>query len=359
MSTGTTHPPLEEGLPFAHIDNITALIAYAYRNQASDLHLEPGEKHFHIRMRQFGLLTSVYKGAPHHASRLSTQIKVMADLDIAEQRMPQDGRIQFPVTSTHSLDIRVSTCPTVFGEKIVLRLLDPKAHVRSFAELGMDGDQLAHLLHAIEQPNGLVLVTGPAGSGKTTTLYAVLNALNKNTRNIATIEDPVEIALPGINQVPVFAKLNLSFARVLRSLMRQDPDVIMIGEIRDRETAEIAIQAAQTGHLVLSTLHAASGLEALNRLSYMGVARYELLSALHLLVSQRLLRTPGTGRTGVFECLPITPAVKQYMLENKFLSYPELRRHVPLTTLREAALNKVKQDVVVLSEVNRVVPAEP
>ena len=344
-----------EPLPFTEIVHISVVILYAYEQKASDLHFEPGETNYHIRMRQDGMLRSIFLGAPHHASRINTQLKVMAELDIAEQRVPQDGRISFAVKAAHLLNIRVSTCPTAHGEKIVLRLLDPKAHIHTFTELGFQESQRDQFTQAIEQPNGLILVTGPAGSGKSTTLYSALNALNKNTRNIATIEDPVEITLPGINQVPVFAKLNLTFARILRSLIRQDPDVIMIGEIRDRETAEIAIQAAQTGHLVLSTLHASSALEAVNRLAHMGIARYELLSALHLVVAQRLLRTGQAGRTGVFECLPITPAVKRYILTHEDLSYAELQAVEPMVTLRAAALHKAQQNIVSLAEVNRVV----
>ena len=348
----------QDDLPFTHIENIGVVILYAYQHQASDLHFEPGEAGYHIRMRQDGVLSSVYRGEAHHGSRINTQIKVLAELDIAEQRIPQDGRISFALTSAHQLNIRVSTCPTAHGEKIVLRLLDPKAHVRTFGELGLEDAQRAILGHALGRPNGLILVTGPAGSGKTTTLYSALTTLNKNTRNIATIEDPVEITLPGVNQVPVFAKLNLTFARILRSLIRQDPDVIMIGEIRDRETAEIAIQAAQTGHLVLSTLHSASALEAINRLVHMGITRYELLSTLHLVIAQRLLRTQTTGRIGVFECLPITPAIRQYILSHDYLSYPELAKYETILTLRAAALNKVKGNIVSLAEVDRVVAPE-
>jgi type IV pilus assembly protein PilB len=309
-------------------------------------------------MRHDGVLVPLFRGPLHHATRINTQIKVMAELDIAEQRVPQDGRIHFVVDPSRYLNIRVSTCPTVFGEKIVMRLLDPKAHVRSFSELGLEPEQQEMLNRVIEQPNGLILVTGPAGSGKSTTLYSALNAMNRHSRNIATIEDPVEITLPGINQVPVFTKLNLTFSRVLRSLIRQDPDVIMIGEIRDRETAEIAIQAAQTGHLVLSTLHASSALEAINRLAHMGIPRYELLTTLRLVIAQRLLRLPQAGRTGVFECLPITPAVKRYVLTTEYLSYAELLQCENLFTLRAAALKKVQDNVVTLAEVNRVVPQE-
>ena len=347
-----------ELLPFTSVDHVSSVITYAYEHKASDLHFEPSEHHFHIRMRQDGLLQSVFRGEHRHASRLNTQLKVMADLDVAEQRVPQDGRIQFSVAETHNLSIRVSTCPTVFGEKIVLRLLDPKAHVRSFVELGLDEAQRALLTKTIALPNGLILVTGPSGSGKTTTLYSALNSLNRNSRNIATIEDPVEITLPGINQVAVFPRINLSFARILRSLIRQDPDVLMIGEIRDRETAEIAIQAAQTGHLVLSTLHSATGLEAINRLAHMGIPRYELVSSLRLVVAQRLLRTPATGRLGVFEFLPVTAAVKKYVLTEPYLSYAGLLQHEKIATLRDAALHHVAQNRVDLAEADRVIPEE-
>ncbi len=346
----------KEALAFAQIDNVGAVILHAYQHKASDLHFEPGKAGYHIRMRQDGLLQSIFVGATHHAARINTQLKVMAELDIAEQRVPQDGRISFALDPTHHLNIRVSTCPTTYGEKIVLRLLDPKAHVRSFLELGLEDAQRELLTQAIGHPNGLILVTGPAGSGKTTTLYSALSSLNNNARNIATIEDPVEITLAGINQVPVNVKLNLSFARALRTLMRQDPDIIMIGEIRDRETAEIAIQAAQTGHLVMSTLHSASALEAINRLAHMGIARYELLSSLHLVVAQRLLRTQTTGRVGVYECLPITSLTRKYVLSNEFLSYHGLQQHEPVHTLRTAAMNKVKENIVTLAEVNRVIP---
>ncbi len=348
----------KDSLPFGHIDHISDVIIYAYQHHASDLHFEPGEAHYHIRMRLNGLLSSIFKGPMGNASRLVTQLKVMAQLDIAEQRLPQDGRISFNLNSNHQLDIRVSTCPTLYGEKIVLRLLDPKAHIRSFAELGLDEKQSDLLSEALRKPNGLILVTGPTGSGKTTTLYSALHYLNQNTHNIATVEDPVEITLSGINQVPVHAKIHLSFAQILRALLRQDPDIIMIGEIRDKETAEIAIQAAQTGHLVLSTLHTSCALEAVNRLTHMGINRYELLSSLHLVIAQRLLRTQTIGRMGVYECLPITPQVKKYLLTQEDLSYCDLQQHETLTTLREAALHLVAQNLVSLNEVNRVVGYE-
>lgn len=350
--------PPQVPLPFTSIDQVNAVIAYAFEHRASDLHFEPAETNYHIRMRQDGLLLPLFVGEKSVGLRLNTQLKVLADLDIAEQRAPQDGRIHFPVADSRHLSIRVSTCPTIYGEKIVLRLLDTKAHVRTFAELGLDTDQTSLLEKTIALPNGLILVSGPSGSGKTTTLYSALNSLNNRTRNISTIEDPVEITLPGINQVPVFSRIDVSFARVLRSLIRQDPDVLMIGEIRDRETAEIAIQAAQTGHLVLSTIHSSSALEAINRLAHMGVPRYDLLSALRLIIAQRLLRTTTTGRVGVFEFLPINAAVREYVLTTNYLSYPGLLQKQPLTTLREAALAKVRDNIVNLAEADRVVPAE-
>jgi type IV pilus assembly protein PilB len=344
-------------LPFVHVEHISEIIVYAYQQHASDIHFEPGDARYHIRMRVHGLLQSIFSGPIHSSARFTTQIKVMAQLDIAEQRLPQDGRITFNV-ATHQLDIRVSTCPTLYGEKIVLRLLDPKTHIRNFHELGLDEIQARIFSQALEKPHGLILVTGPTGSGKTTTLYSALHSLNQNTHNIATVEDPVEITLPGINQVPVQAHINLTFARILRSLLRQDPDIIMIGEIRDKETAEIAIAAAQTGHLVLSTLHTSNALEAINRLVHMGISRYELLSTLHLIIAQRLLRLKTVGRIGIYECLPITSAVKKYILSHQDLSYQALQNHETVMTLRQAALMKVSANLVCLTEVDRMVAHE-
>lgn len=349
---------MQDALPFTHIEHISDVIRYAHQHHASDIHFEPGENAYHIRMRQNGLLTSIFIGAAHCAARVNTQLKVMAQLDIAEQRLPQDGRISFNLMGAHQIDIRVSTCPTLYGEKIVLRLLDPKAHIRSFTQLGLEDSQQVLLQQALAKPHGLILVTGPTGSGKTTTLYSALHALNQNTHNIATVEDPVEITLPGINQVPVHAKINLTFARVLRSLLRQDPDIIMIGEIRDIETAEIAIAAAQTGHLVLSTLHTSSTLESINRLNHMGINRYELLTTLTLVIAQRLLRTHNLGRIAVYECLAITNEIRQYLLAHEQVTMQELQSYAPMITLREAALNKVKQNTVSIEEVNRVVGYE-
>jgi type IV pilus assembly protein PilB len=343
-------------LPFIHIDHINEIIHYAHEKRASDIHLEPHDNEYRIRIRQDGLLTVIFSGSHTLASRINTQIKVMAGLDIAEQRLPQDGRITFLLNNHHALDIRVSTCPTLYGEKIVLRILDQRSQIRPLETLGLMKSQEALLLLALQKTQGLILVTGPTGSGKTTTLYTALHLLNQSTHNIATVEDPVEIALPGINQVGVHAKINLTFARVLRSLLRQDPDIILIGEIRDKETAEIAIQAAQTGHLVLSTVHASSTLETINRLMHMGIARYELLSTLNLIVAQRLLRKKeGTGRMGVYECLPITEKVRRYLLNEESITLDALKQHEPIITLLDAAMDKVHHNQVTLAEVKRVI----
>ncbi len=343
-------------LPFDYIAHISDVILYAYQHRASDLHFEPGANHYQIRMRQHGLLTLIFRGSLDIAARITTQLKVMAQLDIAEQRLPQDGRISFMRHTAHPLDIRINCCPTLFGEKIVLRLLDQNTQVRSLNALGLTLEQMNIFQHALARPQGLILVTGPTGSGKTTTLYTALHCLNQDTQHIVTVEDPIEITVPGVTQIPVHEKINLNFARILRSVLRQDPDIIMVGEIRDKETAEIAIQAAQTGHLVLSTLHASNGLETINRLVHMGIARYELISSLSLIIAQRLLRTlAGKERIGVYECIPMTPAVKQYLIHEHAPAYSTLKQHVPCLTLREAALQKVALGLTSLTEVNRMV----
>lgn len=349
---------LSSAQAFAHIDHISDVILYAYQQQASDLHFEPGKTDYRIRMRQDGLLVPIFSGAKAVAARINTQLKVMAQLDITEQRLPQDGRLSFAIDAQQQLDIRVSTCPTLYGEKIVLRLLDQNAQVRSLDQLGLLPAQKNLLQNALSQAQGFILVAGPTGSGKTTTLYTALHLLNQASHNIATVEDPIEITLPGINQVPVHAKIDLSFARILRSLLRQDPDIIMIGEIRDKETAEIAIQAAQTGHLVLSTLHAASSLEAINRLTHMGIPRYELTSTLTLVIAQRLLKKKEAGRVGVYECLPMNAKTAQYLLTQQHLSIATFKQQAELVTLREAALEKMAQGLVTLTEINRVLTHE-
>src|SRR3990167_4996825 len=262
LSPFSTHLIQEDLIDFA--DHI---IEDALQKNASDIHIEPYEKTCRIRYRRDGLLYEVANAPLSTAFRLITRLKVLAKLDISARRLPQDGHFQF-----HQRDIRVNTCPTIFGEKMVLRLLDLTQISLNIEHFGFNEQQKKLFLHKISQPNGMILVTGPTGSGKTVTLYSALNYLNTAEKNISTVEDPVEIQLNGINQVNINSKIHLEFSTILRTLLRQDPDVVMVGEIRDKDTAEIAIQAAQTGHLVLSTLHTNSALETINRLQSMGIA---------------------------------------------------------------------------------------
>lgn len=320
---------------------VNQLIAEAILRNASDIHIEPFPDLCRIRYRELGVLRVATELPSVLAGRMAARLKVMAGLDIAEKRLPQDGRFQFQGT-----DIRISTCPVLVGEKCVLRLLKSPHALPEMAHTGMSATQQTLYSRALSQPQGMILVTGPTGSGKTVTLYAGLNHINRPEKNISTVEDPVEIRFPGINQVNVNPRAGLHFATVLRALLRQDPDVIMVGEIRDAETAHIATQAAQTGHLVLSTLHAGKADEALTRMTAMGVPASLVQSSVRLVIAQRLFRVlckhckipivpdrnlfpeiihagkrriyaPGgcehctegfSGRTAIFECLPVTPA---------------------------------------------------
>lgn len=267
---------------------VDQLIIDACNKTASDIHIEPYEQHSRIRFRCNGLLQQIAMIPPHLALRAAARIKVMANLNITERRLPQDGRILFQ--HENKINIRVNTCPTLFGEKIVLRLLDSQQIQLDLDTLNLSPLQQKTFLQKLNQPQGLILVTGPTGSGKTTTLYTALNYLNMVEKNISSAEDPVEIQLPNINQVSINPKIGLDFAEILRTFLRQDPDVIMIGEIRDKETATIAIQAACTGHLVLSTLHTNNAIEAIMRLQAMGLSTYTLVQSLTLLIAQRLIR---------------------------------------------------------------------
>ncbi|WP_392893572.1 type II secretion system ATPase GspE [Pseudomonas migulae] len=269
---------------------INALLSEAVREQASDVHLETFEHSLSVRMRVDGQLREMLRPRRELATLLVSRIKVMARLDIAEKRIPQDGRIALRLAG-HEVDVRVSTLPSAHGERVVLRLLDKQAGRLDLQRLGMPGDTLADLCQLLARPHGILLVTGPTGSGKTTSLYAALSSLNDQTRNILTVEDPIEYHLPGVGQMPVNPKVDMTFARGLRAILRQDPDVVMVGEIRDRETAEIAVQASLTGHLVLSTLHTNSAVGAVTRLVDMGVDAYLLASSLVGILAQRLLRT--------------------------------------------------------------------
>ena len=269
---------------------INALLSEAVREHASDVHLETFEQYLSVRMRVDGQLREMLRPRRELATLLVSRIKVMARLDIAERRVPQDGRIALRLAG-HEVDVRVSTLPSAHGERVVLRLLDKQAGRLDLQRLGMPEETLATLRQLLGKPHGILLVTGPTGSGKTTSLYAALSSLNDQTRNILTVEDPIEYHLPGIGQMPVNPKVDMTFARGLRAILRQDPDVVMVGEIRDRETAEIAVQASLTGHLVLSTLHTNSAVGAVTRLADMGVDTYLLASSLVGILAQRLLRT--------------------------------------------------------------------
>jgi type IV pilus assembly protein PilB len=278
---------------------VNALLAEAVRRRASDIHIEPYDHTLRIRLRVDGVLGEVAPPPPGLASAIATRVKVMAQLDIAERRLPQDGRLRLSLEGG-DVDVRVSVLPTLFGEKLVLRLLDRGGVERRLDALGLEPGTLAHLRAALARPHGLVLVTGPTGSGKTTTLYAALAALNTTAINICTVEDPIEIHLHGVNQVATRDDLGLSFAITLRALLRQDPDVIMVGEIRDLDTADIAVKAALTGHLVLSTLHTNDAPSAVTRLLDMGIPPFLVAGALGLVLAQRLVRVlcPRCSRAG-------------------------------------------------------------
>ena len=269
---------------------INKVLVDAIRRGASDIHFEPYETEYRVRLRIDGILKQVAKVQVKLQQRIAARLKVMAQLDIAEKRVPQDGRIKLNLSKAKQIDFRVSTLPTLFGEKIVLRILDASAAKLGIEKLGYEEDQKKLFLDAIAKPYGMVLVTGPTGSGKTVSLYTALNILNNDTRNISTVEDPVEIRVPGINQVQMNVKRGMTFAAALRSFLRQDPDVIMVGEIRDLETAEIAVKAAQTGHMVLTTLHTNDAPQTIARLMNMGIAPFNITSSVTIVIAQRLAR---------------------------------------------------------------------
>ena len=361
---------------------------------ASDLHFEPFEKFYRIRFRVDGVLREISQPPIAIKEKLASRIKVISRLDISEKRVPQDGRMKLSVSGTRSIDFRVSTLPTLFGEKIVMRILDGSQAQLGIDALGYDPDQKALLLDAIHRPYGMVLVTGPTGSGKTVSLYTCLNILNKPGINIATAEDPAEINLPGINQVNINERAGLTFPVALRAFLRQDPDIVMVGEIRDLETADIAIKAAQTGHMVFSTLHTNDAPSTLTRLLNMGVAPFNIASAVSLITAQRLARrlcsckqpepiavdaflaagfaetdlsgwTPyravgcercnGSGykgRVGVYQVMPISEAIEAIILaQGTALEVEAQAKREGVRTLREAGLMKVKQGLTSLDEI--------
>ena len=375
---------------------INKVLLDGIRKGASDIHFEPYETKYRIRYRLDGVLIQAASPPIQMSRRLSSRLKVMAGLDIAEKRVPQDGRIKLNLSRKKSIDFRVSTCPIMFGEKVVLRILDSSAAQLGIERLGFDKDQQETFYNSVTKPYGMILVTGPTGSGKTVTLYTALNILNDEGRNISTVEDPVEIRVSGINQVQQNTKQGMTFARALRSFLRQDPDVIMVGEIRDLETAEIAIKAAQTGHLVFSTLHTNDAPQSITRLMNMGVPTYNITSAINLVIAQRLMRTlhkckqPDDmpkeallqagfkedeidklrifkpvgcadcnagykGRSGIFEVMPISDTIARIILEEgNALRIAQQAREEGIDDLRRSALYKVADGTTDLIETNRV-----
>ena len=370
----------------------------AIRRGASDIHFEPYEKTYRVRFRMDGVLKEIAQPPVTLAQKLSARLKVMSRLDIAERRVPQDGRIKMKLSKTRAIDFRVSTCPTLFGEKIVMRILDPSQAMLGIESLGYEGFQKVLYEKFLAKPQGMILVTGPTGSGKTVSLYTGLNILNREDTNISTAEDPAEINLPGVNQVNVNPKVGLTFAAAMRAFLRQDPDVIMVGEIRDLETAEIAIKAAQTGHLVLSTLHTNDAPQTLTRLVDMGVKPYAIATSVSLIIAQRLARrlcaqckqpmdvpeeallkegfthedvknglrifapkgcsacTDGyKGRTGIYQVLPISDSIARIILAGG--SAPEIGDQAAkegVWDLRRSGLEKVRVGLTSLEEVNSV-----
>ncbi|MCX7122864.1 MAG: GspE/PulE family protein [Gammaproteobacteria bacterium] len=295
------------------LKGLDALLHWAVAEHISDLHIEPMQSEVRIRIRMDGVLHSVVSLPIRYAAVLLSKVKMLAHLDIAEKRQPQDGRFELKQEG-RIVNARISTCPTLFGEKAVLRLLALQDHFLDLIELGMTRQQLLAVEEVIQSPHGLVIVTGPTGSGKTMTLYSLLARLNQTNRNLISVEDPIEMVLPGMNQIQIQEKAGIDFKTILRSLLRQDPDVLMIGEIRDAETAEIAIKAAQTGHLVLSTLHTQSSRQALSRLEQLGIPHYLVLETARLFIAQRLVKKEEMrGRTGIFEMLKVSPERQDYV----------------------------------------------
>jgi type IV pilus assembly protein PilB len=370
----------------------------AIKRGASDIHFEPYEKHYRIRLRQDGVLTEIARPPVALSMKVSARLKVMARLDIAERRIPQDGRIKMKLSKNRAIDFRVNTCPTLYGEKVVCRLLDPSSAQLGIDALGYEEEQKQTYLANLAKPYGMILVTGPTGSGKTVSLYTGLNILNTMDRNISTAEDPAEINVPGINQVNVNPKVGLTFASALRAFLRQDPDIIMVGEVRDLETAEIAIKAAQTGHLVLSTLHTNDAPKTLTRLVDMGVKPYAIASSVSLIIAQRLARklcsnckepvdvpaeallkegftqadidggvtvfaakgcgqcTSGyKGRVGIYQVMPVTETIGRIIMEGgNAIQIAQQSKKEGVADLRQSGLKKVKDGITSLAEINRV-----
>ncbi len=377
---------------------VNKVLLDAINKGASDIHFEPYEKSYRVRFRVDGVLKEVAAPPINMAPRLSARLKVMSRLDISERRVPQDGRIKLNLSKNRAIDFRVNTCPTLFGEKIVLRILDPNSAKLGVDALGFEPEQKKLFLEALHKPYGMFLVTGPTGSGKTVTLYTGVNILNIPDNNISTAEDPVEINLAGVNQVNVNSKVGLDFSSALRAFLRQDPDIILVGEIRDLETAEIAIKAAQTGHMVLSTLHTNDAPQTLTRLVNMGVPPYNIASAVNLIIAQRLARrlcneckqlldipkeallaegftekevaeglkiygpkgcdqcSDGyKGRVGIYQVMPLSEEMGRMIMEgSNAIELAEQAQKEGIPDLRQSGLLKVKNGITSLDELNRV-----
>lgn len=376
---------------------VNKVLLDAINKGASDIHFEPYEKIYQVRYRIDGELRRVQSPPVALGTRLAARVKVMSRLDLAERRVPQDGRIKLALSKTKAIDFRVSTCPTLFGEKICLRILDPSSAQLGIDALGYEPEQKDAYMKALAQPQGMVLVTGPTGSGKTVSLYTGLNILNTEDINISTAEDPAEINLPGINQVNVNPKVGLTFAAALKAFLRQDPDVVMVGEIRDLETAEIAIKAAQTGHLVLSTLHTNDAPQTIVRLMNMGVPAYNIASTISLIIAQRLARRlcsnckqPAEipraellkngfsdeqlndpdikimkavgcdlcdqgykGRTGIYQVMPFSEAMGRIIMEGgNAMDIAQQAQKEGIKSLRQSALKKVLDGHIDLAQAN-------
>jgi type IV pilus assembly protein PilB len=378
---------------------VNKMLVDAIRMGASDLHFEPYEKSYRVRFRVDGIMQKMASPPIQLASKIAARLKVMSQMDISERRVPQDGRIKLKISQNKAIDFRVNSLPTLFGEKIVLRILDPSSAMLGIDALGYEPDQKEMFLEALHKPQGMVLITGPTGSGKTVSLYTGLNILNTEETNISTAEDPVEINLEGINQVNVNPKVGLTFANALKSFLRQDPDIVMVGEIRDLETAEIAVKAAQTGHMVLSTLHTNSAPETLTRLHNMGVASFNIATSVNLVIAQRLARRlcknckrPLTvprqslleigfteadldnsdnviyepvgcsecrdgykGRLGIYEVMKITPDISRIIMENgNAIDIKDAALKNGFRDLRRSGIQKVLQGLTTIQEMLRV-----
>lgn len=376
---------------------VNKLLVDAIKKGASDVHFEPYENRYRIRVRIDGILEEIANPPPKQGERISARLKVMARLDISERRLPQDGRMKLKLTRNRSIDFRVSTLPILYGEKVVLRILDSGNLKFGADTLGMEEYQKKLFVRSIQKSQGMVLITGPTGSGKTVTLYSALSILNTNDRNIATAEDPAEIYMQGVNQVNINPKVGLDFASALRSFLRQDPDVIMVGEVRDTETAEIAMKAAQTGHMVLSTLHTNNAPQTLTRLINMGVEPYNIVASVSLIIAQRLVRqlcpickvpvelpdevllrhgftqeelgsfvlygpegcdqcnSGYKERIGIFEVLPVTESIAKIILNGgNSTDIEEQAVKDGVVNLRQSGLRKVKEGLTSLEEIDRV-----